>query len=303
MSDRFIDGLPWWVVRLNELSGHFTRQGLGGLLDHHNVTNVLGKALALGEVTSDELHAWLIEQAGKKTPAIGSQEYTTDPWAAYHSDPRAFWEQCWEEILQRKINVPAVPKLKGKTKKAIEKYKLMLVFLPVITEDEYTEGFVKPAWGRYLDSSQIERRHLPGKWVLVETIAKPNWDDPQGYGEDPLGKDLNLTTRFKISWDHLTATIMPTAAKLYGLPRRAVHHSTAEEWNLIGNLFNWLKANRSMDLPDLGSTNSWEWCLNAFASSDALVVGDRGHGGLADVSRDWRGYPRGPVGFRLLAQF
>jgi hypothetical protein len=224
-----------------------------------------------------------------------------DPWASYNSDPRAFWEQVWKEILGREIDVPTIRKLKGKTKKAIEKYKFMLVFLPKITENDYPEGFVKPAWGRYLDVSQIERRSLPGRWVLVETIAKSNWNDSVGHKDDLFGQDLGLTSRFKISWNHLTASILPKATKLLGLARPAVRQPTLEEWNLIGNLFNWLCQNRGMSLPDLGSTNFWERCFNTCGSDNYLVAGGCVKGGLSGVHKDPSGCGSVNVAFRVLA--
>lgn len=292
--------IPSWLESVLEHRVHFTTGGLGGLLDHYRVTNALGEALAQKIVTPDTLQIWLTEQVGKYTTTTLAVS-TTDGWTALQVDPRAFWEACWEEILGRKIEVPPPPKLKERTKKAIERYRLLLMFLPIISENDYPDNFVKPVWGRYLDVSKIARKPLPGRWVLIETITKPNWDDPRGYGEDPLGQDLQLMTRFRISWEHLTAILMPQAAKLFGLVRNAVREPTAEEWNLIANLFLWLKANRGIDLPDLGSTKSWEWCLNKFGSGIRLIVGSRDDGGLSDVGGDWSDRRNGSIAFRVLA--
>ena len=302
MSDRTLEGLPWWAKRLDELSGHFSRQGLGGLLDHHRVTNALGEAIAIGGVTPEELLVWIQAQVASRMSVGPSPDSALqDPWAAYNADPRAFWEQVWEEILGRKIEIPPVPKLKGKTKKAIERYKLMLVFLPKITEDDYPGSFIKPAWGRYIGEASIERRPLPGRWVLAEMIDKPNWDDQSGYKDDLLGQDLGLTTRFKISWDHLTASLLPKAAKLLGLAKPSVRQPTLEERNLTANLFNWLREHRGLDLPDLDSTNSWEWCLNVYASSNRLFTGHRDRGGLSSVNGFWSGDENDHITFRVLA--
>lgn len=304
MSGRTLEGLPWWAKRLDELSGHFSAQGLGGLLDHHAVTNALGEALALGGVTPEELHAWVTGQVVKRMSQGPSPEtiFVQDSWAAYHSDPRAFWEQCWETLLGRKIEIPAIPKLKGKTKKAIERYKLMLVFLPEITEDDYPQDFVRLEWNRFSDRSKIEYRPLPGRWVLVETIAKPSWLDVMGYQHDNLGTDLNLTTRFKIARDSLTATILPRAAKLFGLAPLAVRLPTAEEWNLVGNVFLWLNNHRNMNLPDLGSTNSYELCLNNYGPKGGIMIGLIGSGGgLGGIAFVWPNMPSDVAGFRVLA--
>ncbi len=66
MSDRTIEKLPWWAKRLDEMSGHFSRQGLGGLIDHHEVTNALGEALAIGAVTPEELFGWVQDKVASR---------------------------------------------------------------------------------------------------------------------------------------------------------------------------------------------------------------------------------------------
>ena len=296
-----LERLPGWARRLDEMSGHFSEAGLGGLLDYHEATNTLGELLAQGIVTREELRAWFTEQVGKHEPESSAGAGSVA--AALLADPRAFWEQVWEAILGKQVNVPPVPRLKAKTKKATEEYLLMLLFLPAITEADYPAEFVKPAWSKHLTVSSIQRRPLPGRWVIVETIRKPNWNDPQGYGDgnDPLTKALGLAKRFAISWNTLHETHFPATAKLLGLSKKAVRLTTTEEWNLIGNLFLWLNRHRNMTLPDLGSTNSWEWCENAYDDDARLVVGSREGGGLADVLYDWHGSARCGIGFRVLA--
>ena len=58
---------------------------------------------------------------------------------------------------------------------------------------------------------------------------------------------------------------------------------------------------RQMDLPDLGSTRSWEWCANAYGSDGRLVVGDSDCGGLAGVHSVHHAYRRDGIAFRVLA--
>ena len=70
---------------------------------------------------------------------------------------------------------------------------------------------------------------------------------------------------------------------------------------MIGNLFNWLTVNRSLLLPDLGSTCSWEWCSNVCDAGYRLLVGDSEGGGLAYVDDDWHGSACDRTGFRVLA--
>jgi len=211
-----------------------------------------------------------------------------------------FWAKAWAEILGRPVEVPPMPTISAKAMEAFECFSLRVVYLPAITEKDYPPDFVKPAWGKYIAASQIERKPLVGRWVAIETIEKPDWDDPKGYGNgnDPLARKLGLQSRFNMSWDDLTP-LLPTAGKLLGT--KETRRPTAEEWNLVGNLFLWLNQHKDEHLPDLGSTRSWEWCENACGSEFRLFIGVAGFGGLAVVDRFWRGDRRGSFGFRVLA--
>jgi len=208
---------------------------------------------------------------------------------------QAFWQGVYDE-LGIKVTVPAVPKLTKKQMKSCGKFNFLLVYLPAITEEDYPEDFVKPAWGKYLDASKIERKPLEGRWVAIETIVKPDWDNKDGYPDDRLMAAVKHPSRFNTSHDQLTGGILADIAKVTGFPKKGTRLPTAEEWNFIGNLFNWLSEHRSMNLPDLGSTRSWEWCENAYGSGDRLSVGGSGHVGLAHVYDLWPA-----LGFRVLA--
>lgn len=225
--------------------------------------------------------------------------------------PEDFWTVAWKEILgdqvraDWKIAVPPFPNLRPETRIAMTGGlgNWMPVYFPAGFAEFCFRGFTRTAWGKHLAKSDIQRRPLLGRWVIVETIPKSHWNDPKGYGNgnDPLAKAMGLAKRFLVSWNDLHQIHFPRTAKLLGLPEQAVMLLTAEEWNLIGNLFLWLNAHRSMDLPDLGSTNSWEWCENAYGAGCRLIVGNSGYGrGLAGVDFDGGGRP-GDVGFRVLA--
>lgn len=215
-------------------------------------------------------------------------------------------KMAWMQDVYRELGincvVPAVPKLTERQTKSLKRFGFRLFFIPAITEEAYPASFMKPDWGRHLDATQIERRPLPGKWVAVETIAKPNWDDPAGYCDDRLAAALKLKSRFGISWDDLhDGGLLGRIARVTGFPRKTTRQPTAEEWNFLANLFNWLRAKRRENLPDLGSTASWEWCENTCESDFRLVVGSRVRGGLAGVYRDWRDGRHDGVAFRALA--
>lgn len=310
--------LPGWARRLDEMSGHFSEAGLNGLLDYHAEMNPLGELLARGEVTPTQVKEFL---DGLRKPmtagadAVAAVMPNTDPSPTdviLRTSPDNFWTVAWSDILgeevmrKRKIVVPPLPTLKAKTKTAITGGlgTWIPIYLPQgLTESDYPTDFIKPAWGKYLTVGDIQRRPLPGRWAIVETIPKPNWDDQNGYGNgnDPLAQTLGLKSRFGVSWDDFHQISLPNLAKQIGLSKKAVRLPTAEEWNLIGNLFLWLNANRSANLPDLGSTNSWEWCENSDGDGNRLVVGDRGLGGLADVDYNWHGLRDAGIGFRVLA--
>jgi len=268
----------------------FTEAGLSGLANHPQLSNKIGEMLASGKLE----HEYALQ--GLAFPSKPSE------FATLESDPQAFWTEVYRELFGRPIEVPPAPKkkLRAKTRAAADMYMLMLVFIPTVSEDEYPACFVKPAWGKHIDVSKIERHKLPGRWVLVDTTPKPNYNDKDGY-QDRLTKDLGLNTRFNTSWNDCENALLPKFAKLMGLSRKAVRLMTAEEWNFIANLFNWLRLNRSMNLPDLGATQSWDWCDNRYACDYRLCVGPVEDGGLARVDYALPMHSLGSLAFRVLA--
>jgi len=283
-----LEKMPGWMKKLDDHAGKFTEAGLNGLIENYSLTNELGERLMRGELKLEDLKRYLFP------PKVGG--VTLD------ADPQAFWSEVYRELFGRPIDVPPVPmkKLRAKTRAASDMYKLMLVFIPAVSEDEYPTCFVKPAWGKHIDVSKIERRTLPGRWVLVDTTPKPNYNDKSGY-QDRLTKDLDLTTRFNTSWNDCENVLLPKFARLLGLSRKAVRLMTAEEWNFVANLFNWLRLNRSMNLPDLGATQSWDWCDNRYGGGYRLLVGHVEHGGLAGVDRAHPMNSYDALAFRVLA--
>ncbi|MBI4098590.1 MAG: hypothetical protein HY437_00980 [Candidatus Magasanikbacteria bacterium] len=304
--------LPGWALKLHANGRRFSEAGLNGLVDHAEVTNRLGEALARGNRTPAELEAFLNRSGivGVDAAAVAVPPAVT--FATIWENPQGFWGDMLPEIFgakvmtDRRITIPPLV-MKQKTVGATTSGNLgewFPIYLPKgLTAADYPADFVKPAWDTYLTVSDIQRRPLPGRWVVLETIRKPDYDDSQGYGNgnDPLAVALGLKKRFGISWDDLHKSHLPKVAKLLGLSKKAVRLTTAEEWNLIGNLFLWLNRHRNMNLPDLGSTNSWEWCENSCGDGSRLVVGRRGSGGLAVVGIHWHDVAHDNVGFRVLA--
>jgi len=242
--------------------------------------------------------------ARRQVTRVDLEEFLSQFQPPEATDHQKFWQEIWDELLgEGTVDVPPFPSLKSKTTESLDgRYgRWFFVFIPAIKEQDYPDSFIKPSWGQHLDVDEIKRRKLPGRWVVIETIPKPDWDDPNGYGDDPLALALSLQARFSLSWDELHETHLPAVAKLLGLRKKAVRLPTAEEWNLLGNLFLWLNEHKEERLPDLGSTNSWEWCENAYGGGGRLVVGRRGGGGLAVVDGRWSDDRSGRLGFRVLA--
>lgn len=262
-----------------------------------DVPNPIGSA-DLAEFMRDP-GRWRTTASGLSVPAVQNLA-TLQVWMQGVYDKAGF--------KGPRIVVSPLPRISDKQKAALARFGMRLFFIPSVGEDAYPDSFVKPIWGKYLDASQIERRTLPGRWIAVETIACPNWDDPQDYGggSDPVASALKLETRFGISWDnhHARNGTLRRLAKLGNFPKRSTRFGTAEELNFLGNLFNLLRVNRGMvELPDLGSTNSWEWCENAFESDFRVIVGHRAYGGLAALYRFRQDDPGGGLGFHVLVQF
>ena len=66
-------------------------------------------------------------------------------------------------------------------------------------------------------------------------------------------------------------------------------------------VFNWLLKERQEVLPDLGSTEGWEWCGNACGSKHRLIMGNRNNGGVKAVNNNWQSNENSNIGFRVLA--
>lgn len=275
--------IPNWLNGILSVAHLLTETGVGGYVHHARQMNRVGELLAKGAMKPDALAALIVAHEGSEP-----------------LDEQAYEAALWSEIIGRKVDVPAPPAMKAKTTVGATHCRLQRVFLPKFTEADYPSTFVKPTWGQYLTETSIARHTLEGKWVLVENIAKPDYNDVAGYGDDPLAAVMGLATRFNVSWDNLHDTNLPVLAKLLGVSNRQVRCTFAEEWNLYANRLNWLRERRGANLPDLGSTNSWEWCENAYGSGCRLVVGLRGCGGLAVVSRRLSRLGNAYVGFRVL---
>ncbi|MBI4437508.1 hypothetical protein HY631_01000 [Candidatus Uhrbacteria bacterium] len=299
-----LEGLPSWIDEILRRRDHISPAGLGGLLGAYAVTMPLGEALARGLIDPAMLDAWVKTQLASKASVEDplSVSVTEALLRRIAGDPRVFWSEFYaQKFGALEVVVPALPRISTKTRGWIDDGSLLPILLPAaITQDVYSNTWIRSDLGQHIDASLIKRHPLPGRWVVAELIRKPDWNDPEGYGDDRLTRELNLQSRFRVSWDHLRATLCPLTAQLWGLKKAAVRPLTAEEWNFFGNILLELNRLHGTEFPDLGATASWEWTESAYGSGSRVIVGGRGNGGLASVRRDWSDVPNGGVGFRLL---
>lgn len=223
------------------------------------------------------------------------------------------WMQAVYDALHELEDSPNVvvhepPDFNCAQRQLMQKFNLGLFFIPAWQEKDYPNGFVKPAWMKYLSGDDIQHIKLQKGWVAFEMIHKPNYQDDV-YPGDKLMETLGLQTRFnhphsdKGEGDDLVGDILPLASEVFKPLGGTTRIHYAEIFNFLGNLFNWATAHTTDSFPDLGSTNAVEWCENRYGSHRALLVGYSGYGGLAYVHDEWRDCRDVRFAFRFLVQF
>lgn len=320
-----LDRLPGWDRQLDQqiAAGLWSTHGLFALLDDPERARRFGEWWAANKVEHDRLIDDLVagrlvyrEEPVATAPVV---EAPTIPFLSLSAkgellirglNPRTFWSCVFRLDDWTGLHIPKFPALAPATAPACVDFGLMPIFCPAgtlirATDSGHRDRYILPDWNKFLTYSDIIRCPLRGRWILVETIRKPDWNDSVGYGpDDKARKLLDLQRRFGTSWDALHDGRMTKLADAWGLSSGAVRLPTAEEMNWVGNLF--LLANRVMGidyrrLPNLGSTKSWEWCENSYGSDSHLVFGDSENGGLAAVDGGWHDLERDYIGFRVLA--
>lgn len=213
-----------------------------------------------------------------------------------------FWIDCWQLILGRSIKIPRLPKKYGSAYRLLNDLGFSMFFLPKITEADYPQSFAKTKWGEMGLDHEVEIQHcpLPGRWVAVESVGKPNWAESQSYGagQDPLAQYLGLPSRFADSWQRIKRVHLFRLAKQLKVKAKFVRFPTIEEWNLIHNLFLWFNEKYQAGFPDLSETNSWEWCENSCGPQGKLIVGGRRNGVIPAVHGYWAHQGRMSIGWR-----
>ena len=210
----------------------------------------------------------------------------------------------WVEFYEA-LGVSIGPRVSDEQKAALTEYGFRPIFFPAIGEDCYPSDFVKLDWEKFLKGTKIKHLPLPGRLGAIETIAKSNWNDPAGYPNDRLAKAIGLDRRFGNSWDdlHKEGGVFEKVAAKLGFPTAQVRCPSARQWNFAANIFNKLRIEHKEPLPNLGDTNSWEWCEDACGSGDRLIAGHSDGGGLSAVDDGWQSDCYDSIGFRVLVQF
>ena len=194
------------------------------------------------------------------------------------------------------------------------------VFLPRedIGANRPLKNWTKPEGWFYkrVDDGKIKPIHpdlpptlLRGCWHLADfTISADYIDGSQVFVNDPLepiiadlrskklvGKDNNTPdgSRFSITLDEWQDVVLAHVASKLGVTRAQTRLERAVDFNAIGNLYD----------PNRGKFNCWEWFEDYFGGSRRLYGGDRGGGGLADVSYGWSGLRYDFVAARPLVSF
>ncbi|MFA4845019.1 MAG: hypothetical protein WC654_00465 [Patescibacteria group bacterium] len=305
--------IPAWVKELVDQVNQTGGDGFPGLLRHFSVFNRLGQLVDRdGFLTDlnaliDHHEAQVAEQAtaADRLLSLRPPNLMTKTW---REDLHSWMQTVMDAFLGFHVEIPEPPMLNRSQRRSLVKYGFRLFFVPAIEENQYPKHMVKPNWGKYLAVAQIERVPLPGKWVAIETIGKPNYQDGK-YPDDKLMADTGIASRFnhpvsdKGEGDDIVLDFLPKVAKILGPLPGGIQLPTVEIWNFIANLFLWLNSHCGEKLPDLGATSSVEWCANRYDSRDALFVGDSYGGSLAYVHWLWRDDRDVRIAFRFLAVF
>jgi len=259
---------------------------------------------------------------GAKSPILRTDlaEFMRNPtlWCFIEEGLQPEMLQEWTKEAYKKLGlgsfgIPSLPRtFTPRQAKLLAVFGFRIFYIPSMNHWEYPE---RPHWLRVsseVASFQVDfskRQRLENRWVAIETIAKPNESNLDGYPDDRLGMALSLETRLDrsdsakgrtfISWDWLYEAgiyedkirshdrlrekgLLSKVAQILGFPKNKgnVQLPKVEEWYFFANLFRDLRL-RLKDLqpyregpwPDLGTTNLFEWCKNLYEPDCALAIG------------------------------
>lgn len=288
---------PNWVKELIEQVNATGGEGVPGLLRHFPLVNRLGLLVDRDGFLADlnalvESHEAAVRESQSMAERLKSLKYPSLTGRNWKTELHT-WMQTVYNVLHElegspKFEVPEPPDFNRAQRRLMAKFNLGLFFVPAWDEKQFPESWVKPNWTRFLQGTDIQHIELPGCWIAFEMIQKPNYQDGV-YPDDRLIQAISLDSRFnhphsgKGESDDLVKDILPKAAAILAPLGGTTKVQWAEVFNFMGNLFNWATKHTADSFPDLGATNSVEWCENRYGSRDALIVGNSDRGGLACV--------------------
>lgn len=256
-------------------------------------------------------------------------------------------EEEWEKILGTKVEVLPLPFwVTPEVRENLKSLGTKLVYIPRFnlnpddlkrqSPDEYlnTLQTIYPNWRpleslsddeendhsvvRNLDKlywevikdGRIDFPNLPGRWMFVETIDKPNQNEQypptsltkkMNAHKAPQQEEVDFTGRFGIIYNQVTEAKNRIKVEVLDEAGLDVNYQnkvdlrmlTTLEWNLLANRFGW------------GKTDSYEWVEDVYhqpfsGDLNPLVVGSSSSGGAGSCF-GWRSpdIPRSDAGFRL----
>jgi len=222
------------------------------------------------------------------------------------------------EFFGYDIEVPNLPD--EITPEKCEQWKELGFELHYLPDEDLTKGRDLPGWKKKpgeLFFNQIsdgklfpDSTKLAGSWVLIDSRAKPQYDNgEQSYeNDDQIGDALGKLrqqglienyketgSRFNISWDELNKTEMKEAlAEILNTDPQNLRLPRAVEWNYLGNAF----------YESRGETNTYEWFEDEYDKGQGrLRGGSSGNGGLSNVRWGGPGGRGVVLGFRPLVVF
>ncbi len=234
--------------------------------------------------------------------------------AADSAQLHSWMETALEMFLGYKVLVPKPPVVSLDGVGLLRKFRLRPLFLPALSEEQMEALPIPLQWGRYLRfQERVFRRpqKLPGKWAAFEAI--PAFNPHAGRClDDALMEEIGVNSRFDHPFSNLPfeldggdvlAGILPKAAGVLAPLRGELMLQSADEYNFVGNFFNFVREATGESLPDLANEFSREWCRNVTDNYYALTVGGRDVGGLRAVNLAVRSVRWNNVSFRFLIVF
>ncbi len=250
----------------------------------------------------------ILEKDGVKIGPFGE----VFPYSSFVAE-KAAWEENFSGVEQEipyppQELVDALKRVKEQGVNSFEPHYLPPIILK--EEDDYPGWKVKPLdwyWGLItVGNIDKDAAKLPGAWVIVDGMQKPNYaNGNQMYEDDFLVTVLNKLrdegkihntiggragSRFDISFDEISQHVNPVIAKLLGVDANQVRLPKEIEFNVLGNMFH----------PEWGNTSTYEWLEDKFGGGSRLFGGGSE---ITSLSRRLSRDSLDRIGFRPLIVF